>query len=276
MNTDYEKGEVIRLSRVSDLPQLELYKGMNVVRSVSRHIHWFFSLGVGEKGIRTHVFKGNKYYITPGSIVVVNIGEVHSGSTTDRQGYSSRAVRIDLDLLRSLVSQITEREQDTIYFSQPIINDRALSLLILQLHTMLEQPASKLAKECCLLDTLSQLIARHARKKSEFTALGNECSPVRRVCFYLQECFAENVPLEKLAQIANLSPFHLARVFTKEIGVSPHIYQTQVRLKKALDFLALGKPISEVATDTGFFDQSHFTKAFKAKFGITPGQYSIR
>lgn len=268
--------EFIKFCRVPEFQHLELYSGTNVVRSVSRHIHLFFSLGVGEGGIRTHVFKGATHYITPGSIVVVNIGEVHSGGATDTRGYSSRSIRIDMDFLRWLISLITGREQETVFFSQPVIHDRTLYQQILYLHTVLDQPVSKLEKECRLLDTLSRLIARHACERPEYAALGNECTPVRRVCNYLNESFAENVSLERLASIADLSPFHLARVFTKEIGVPPHIYQTQIRLRRALDLLALGKPISQVAVETGFYDQSHFTRAFKAKFGITPGQYLIR
>ena len=79
--------------------------------------------------------------------------------------------------------------------------------------------------------------------------------------------------MDKLAEIAGLSPFHLSRIFAKEVGVPPHSYQLQIRLKKATDLLALGRPIVEVALETGFCDQSHFQKAFKKKFSITPGEY---
>jgi transcriptional regulator GlxA family with amidase domain len=62
-------------------------------------------------------------------------------------------------------------------------------------------------------------------------------------------------------------------VFAKEVGVTPHIYQIQVRLQKATELLATGCSIAEVALATGFCDQSHLQKLFKKKFGITPGQY---
>lgn len=53
------------------------------------------------------------------------------------------------------------------------------------------------------------------------------------------------------------------------------VYQVQLRLNKALELLRSGKPVNEVALETGFFDQSHFTRAFKKKFGTTPGQYEL-
>lgn len=266
--------EIIKLYRVKDLPRLELYQGQNVVRNSARHIHCFFSLACCEQGIRNDTYAGVNCSITPGSIVVYNIGEVHSGSTTDERGYSSRAVRVDEYFLRQLTLQITGKVQETIYFSQPIMQDQVLSKMIFELHTVLDQPTSKLEKECILLDTLFQLITRHAREKPKLAVLGNERTPIRQVRNYLHEYFEENVSLDKLAEIAELSPFHMARVFTKEVGVPPHVYQNQLRLKRAADLLALKKPIVDVAMETGFFDQSHFSRAFKKKFGVTPGQYA--
>jgi AraC-like DNA-binding protein len=62
-------------------------------------------------------------------------------------------------------------------------------------------------------------------------------------------------------------------LFTREIGVPLHVYQVQLRLK-ALELLHSGKSVADVALETGFFAQSHFSRAFKKKFGITPGQYT--
>jgi AraC-like DNA-binding protein len=81
------------------------------------------------------------------------------------------------------------------------------------------------------------------------------------------------VSLGTLAAIAGFSPFHLCRVFERVVGVPPHVYQLDVRLTKAAGLLARGKRIVSVAMETGFCDQSHFHRAFKRKFGVTPRQY---
>ena len=56
----------------------------------------------------------------------------------------------------------------------------------------------------------------------------------------------------------------------RAVGVPPHVYLRDVRLPKAAELLARGEKIVMVAMDTGFCDQSHFHKAFKSNFGVTP------
>jgi AraC-like DNA-binding protein len=91
---------------------------------------------------------------------------------------------------------------------------------------------------------------------------------------YLEDNLGRSVPLEELARLANLSPFHLARVFRDEVGMPPHAYQTQARLGCARSLLLRGWPPARVAQETGFADQSHLTRRFKRLVGVTPGRYA--
>jgi AraC-like DNA-binding protein len=90
---------------------------------------------------------------------------------------------------------------------------------------------------------------------------------------YLEAHYAKEVTLQELANVANVSPFHLARVFRLAVGLPPHAYQIQLRIARARMLLAQGFEVSYVAHETGFFDQSHLTKQFKRHVGVTPGSY---
>jgi AraC-like DNA-binding protein len=90
----------------------------------------------------------------------------------------------------------------------------------------------------------------------------------------LHERFAEEVPLEQLAAIAGMSKCHLVHLFHKEVGLPPHAYQIQLRVARARVLVAAGVPLAEVATMTGFADQSHLTRLFKRVVGMPPGQYA--
>jgi transcriptional regulator GlxA family with amidase domain len=90
----------------------------------------------------------------------------------------------------------------------------------------------------------------------------------------LEERFDEALMLDELAAVAGLSRFHLQRVFTAEIGMGPHAYQTQVRINRAKELLRRNVPLAEVATRAGFADQSHLHRHFTRRVGITPGQYA--
>jgi AraC-like DNA-binding protein len=109
--------------------------------------------------------------------------------------------------------------------------------------------------------------------KGEAECLQGGHSSIERAKDYLAEHYAEEVSLEVLANIAHLSPFHLARLFRHVVGLPPHAYQIQVRLSHARKLLAQGFSVSSVAQETGFFDQTHFTKQFKQHIGVTPGTY---
>lgn len=96
---------------------------------------------------------------------------------------------------------------------------------------------------------------------------------IKRTKAYLQAHYAQEVSLQELAAVANLSPFHLARVFRQTVGLPPHAYQTKLRLARARTLLAQGYDVGYVAHETGFFDQSHFSQQFRRHFLITPGNY---
>ena len=63
-----------------------------------------------------------------------------------------------------------------------------------------------------------------------------------------------------------------ARVFREETGFSLHGYRTQLRLRLALDALAAGREIGELAHDLGFASHSHFTDSFRRVFGVAPSR----
>lgn len=78
-------------------------------------------------------------------------------------------------------------------------------------------------------------------------------------------------PVAQLAQRLGTSPFHLARVFRIEVGLSLHQYLMELRLAEALDRLRTGAPdLSKLALELGFSHHSHFSAAFRQAVGYSP------
>lgn len=117
-------------------------------------------------------------------------------------------------------------------------------------------------------------ILRHANERLVMGKIGKQKKEVNRAREYIEDNYKENISIETLSTICGLSPFHLIRVFGQSIGVPPHIYLKQVRIKRAKELLAKGFPALFVAHEMGFVDQSHFSKQFKQITGITPRKYS--
>ena len=77
-----------------------------------------------------------------------------------------------------------------------------------------------------------------------------------------------------LIALAGVHPVHLARTFRREYGVTVGEYARALRLDWAQALLSdPDLSLAEVAAGAGFADQSHFTRAFRAYAGVTPGRY---
>ena len=79
--------------------------------------------------------------------------------------------------------------------------------------------------------------------------------------------------LDDLAGSVGLSRYHFLRVFKQATGMPPHAFRTQRRIDLSRKLLRQGMAFSQVALESGFSDQSHFTKRFKQFTGATPRQY---
>lgn len=97
---------------------------------------------------------------------------------------------------------------------------------------------------------------------------------LRRVTEHIEANLPEPIPLTRLAQIAGLSPWHFARVFKEATGVTPHTYVIRARLQRAQERLREGEAsLAEIATQTGFCDQSHLARHFRRVFGLSPSAW---
>jgi AraC-like DNA-binding protein len=118
-------------------------------------------------------------------------------------------------------------------------------------------------------------MVRYAESSPRLATLRRARPEVEQVREHLHDCYTENVRLTELAQLAGLSPFQLCQAFRQEFGMPPHYYQTQHRIDRARKLLLEGRPVAEVALETGFYDQSHFTCRFKRFVGVTPARYRL-
>lgn len=79
--------------------------------------------------------------------------------------------------------------------------------------------------------------------------------------------------LRAMADEACYSPYHYIKRFKRLIGITPHKFQLQNKIRKAQRMIEDGKPPTEIALDLGFYDHSHFIKCFRNIVGLTPTEY---
>ncbi|AJA48343.1 Two-component response regulator [Clostridium pasteurianum DSM 525 = ATCC 6013] len=91
---------------------------------------------------------------------------------------------------------------------------------------------------------------------------------------YIQENYREEIGLEKMACITNLSVYYFSRLFKREMGVNFINYVNNFKMQKAKKMLKdTDLPIVDIAADLGYYECGYFTKVFKKIIGITPSKY---
>lgn len=112
----------------------------------------------------------------------------------------------------------------------------------------------------------------HAR--NFVTDAENQKNSIQRIIEYIDHHYKEDLSRTTLADMVYLSADHLARVFKKETGETLVKYITDKRINAAKEMLSDTKtPISQVASEVGYDNYSYFTKIFKEKTGVSPGDY---
>jgi AraC family transcriptional regulator len=98
---------------------------------------------------------------------------------------------------------------------------------------------------------------------------------LRAVIEYIHEHLDAELSLDHLAAVARMSPYHFARLFKNSTGLPPHQYVIARRVERAKELLRDRDPLplAEVAIETGFSSQSHFTRHFKRCVGVTPRRF---
>jgi AraC-like DNA-binding protein len=240
-----------------------------------RHSHedYQFCLSLDFPG--EYRYRGSSYGVPVGSLSIIHPGEMHSARDPEDRSKPAnfRLMYVRPDLLSDTASDVAGRATGEPFFPFPIVLDEELCGRFLRLHATLEEPASELERGSRLLSVLTQLVRRHADTRPFSGAPSGAPGAVELVREYLHDNYAENVSLEELARRAHLSPYHLNRIFSREVGLPPHRYQIAVRVGRARELLARGTPITQVAMETGFADHSHLTRTFKRLVQVPPSRY---
>jgi AraC family transcriptional regulator len=96
----------------------------------------------------------------------------------------------------------------------------------------------------------------------------------KRVADYIEDHLDEEIRLQQLAEVAQLSRYHFARAFKQSFGVPPHRYHMSRRMERAKTLLEIpARSVTEVGLMLGLAETSSFTTSFRRSVGITPSDY---
>ena len=278
LNASADRAEVARLELAPDIC-VDLMRTSYQRQAFPKHAHEYFTIGVGLRGTGLLWFRGSNHLRQRGDLVVLRPDEVHTGRPAPGSALLSYlAVHVPESVLALCAEAHGIRRGGTANVASEIIRDPAIGAELYRVDASM-RPSGFSGIDGTAVDAvataLGLLVGRYANAEGPVVTAFGEPHVVRIVREIIDDCYADNActSLAMLAVKCGVTPFHIVRLFTRSVGLSPHRYLVQVRVRRASELLARGMPPSFVAAVTGFADQSHLTMHFKRYVGTTPASY---
>jgi AraC-like DNA-binding protein len=237
---------------------------------MSVHVHPQYQLTLYAGAPRRFTVAGRAFTGDTGTSVIIQSGEPHASVPIGDEHTALRTFYIEPATMQEAADAIWQRA-GTVVFGEPRLTDASTVAMLHAAHRSLEEGG--LEGEVAFCTAIERLVRRHAAPSGASRKLAHSDERTAHVRDLLGDRIAENVRLDELARVAEISPFHLIRLFRRCYGVTPFAYQRNLRVERARAALRSGESLAQIAVDLGFADQSHLGRAFRKVMGATPGQY---
>jgi AraC-like DNA-binding protein len=256
--------------RLPDLPGVEALHARFVSHAYAPHSHPTWTVAVVHDGAARFEVDATHQRADRGELFVLEPEAVHTGMAAVPEGWAYKVLYLD----PALLFEWDERDAAAPRAARWVVfRDVALRSALLRMHTTIGSGAVGLELDESVAAAVDSL-RPHLRPGPGAIRGGYEHAAVRRARAYLGERWDQAVPLAELSSVAGLTRFELIRRFRAQTGLTPHAFQTNLRVAHARRLLSAGRPIAEVALDCGFADQPHLTRTFKRAVGVTPGRFA--
>jgi AraC-like DNA-binding protein len=250
--------------------EIEACQFIGIMQKFPNHFHEYYVIGFVERGCRYLRCKNREYTIDSGDLLLFNPLDNHTCNQIDDRCLDWRCLNIKENIMRKTVQQITGHGYLPKFTISVAQSSEAVASLK-ELHALIMAKEGGFKKEELFFFLIEQLI--HEYTEPAHDSLGTATEEVQKASAYMENNFAGLITLDDLSTVSGLNKYTLLRNFTKQRGVTPYQYLETIRIGAAKKLLEKGGEPAEVALETGFADQSHFTNFFKKLIGLTPRQY---
>lgn len=261
-----EAGATLSIVELDRPPGVGIVRGRDIANAFPWHVHDTYCLGRVEAGTRI-LFRASARIVVPaGGLFLIHPGESHRCESADPEGHAYTVVCMPPAVVARAAGSLDAPPA----FVADAIADDTLSAAFSAFLEAADDTDDGLRREVACEELLGRLILGHAA--ADAWSLPSPRAVVRRVKRYVDLALDDDLTLERLAAVACLSPFHFQRVFHRETGMALHAYVMQRRVWRAMERVAAGDPLADIAAACGFADQSHLTRVFRRMVGVTPAK----
>lgn len=266
----------VQLTRDNDLP-VEAIRAHFTGHAYDPHWHDTWLIGVTEQGVQQFHSRRKKHQSHPGTVFMLEPGELHDGDAIDEKGFTYRMLYVDADFMHQQLRTIFGNVPDSfeLNFARTLSGDRRLAYATFQAFQCLHDRELKIVKETAMQQLFAAL-TQHQHWRKSMVIPHEEKALALKARSWLHDHLHENIGLSDMAQALGVDRFRLSREFQARFGLPPHAWLIQLRLTHARQMLSGGMPPAEVAAHLGFADQSHLGRWFRRAYQLTPAYYQQR
>ena len=202
--------------------------------------------------------------------MVLHPDEVHDGYAGTQEGFGYRQLYVEPAFIFAALQTVCLHPCSLPFVQRPVAMNRKLSAAIISAFQGTREP---LAIDSLIVQLAEGLMEADPNCQHIPLPRHLDVAGLKRARQYLDTQKTRVVHSSELEVVTGLTRYDLARQFRIMCGTSPYRYLLMRRLDFAREQLAQSRSLVEVAIEAGFADQAHFSRMFKATFGITPARY---
>lgn len=255
------------------------------------HWHYFMEILYMVEG-NAYVEAGEENYVLePGDMIVFYPQMPHAIYSTGQFPIRYYVLKFDpahlnisgsaLPPISSLIAMAAENQKMSVYFQKEKLNQEKVEQLILESMKALEERRFGYdiilhSNYCLLMAEIFHVWEKEGfqikkRRKQTEIMLNEKFAEVSE---YISQHYQDPLSVEEMAEYFHMSYSYFAAKFKEYYGQTCKEMILAVRLQKAEDLLRFTDfDLTYISQETGFCDCSHFIKAFRHKYGVTPGKY---
>jgi AraC-like DNA-binding protein len=258
------------ISSTAPLGGVELFRAWFAGEAYRTHRHDTYAVGLTDSGVQVFGYRGAVHSSMPGQVVALYPDEAHDGRAGTGEGFGYRIIYVEPSTLSEALRSVSGRAYP-LPFVRDVVSGNAI--LARAIEDAFRGPLEPLGVDSLVVNLAEGLLAGESDAARPSASRRVDAPAVERARQLLDAERTRVVHSGELESLTGLTRYDLARQFRMVLGTTPHRYLLMRRLELARELIHDGRPLVEVALDTGFADQAHFTRAFRSAFGLTPARY---
>jgi AraC-like DNA-binding protein len=249
--------------------------------SFAFHWHDFYEIACILGGHAQHNLNGSVFPVERGTVFVLTPADFHALQVPDGETLELYNVIFSDDLLSEDLRQLlfSNLRPLVAFFDQASAPEIEAPFHRIWEETQAPQVGQQLLIQSLLQQVLIAVLRQHADLDMA-TAPRQDVlinPAIQKALPYIQYHFWELLTLAAAARVAHVTPNYFSECFHASTGTSFQDYLQGLRLRFAASLLGVSSlPVTEIAAAAGFSTLAHFDRAFKRRFGTTPGKYRQR